>query len=30
MNLNIAKYLANDYLNTVLYGITEERLIYPD
>lgn len=30
MNLNMAKYLANDYLNTVLYGITEERLIYPD
>ena len=21
---------ANDYLNNVLYGITEDRLIYPD
>ena len=30
MNLNMAKYLANDYLNRVLYGITEERLVYPN
>lgn len=30
MNLNMAKYLANDYLNNVLYGITEERLVYPE
>ena len=30
INLNMAKYLANDYLNTVLYNITEERLVYPE
>ena len=30
MNLNMAKYLANDYLNNVLYGITEERLVYSE
>ena len=29
MNLPMAKYLANKYLNEVLYNITEERLIYP-
>lgn len=30
MNLNMAKYLAKQYLDNVLYGITKERLIYPD
>lgn len=30
MNLNMAKYLAGKYLDNVLYGITKERLIYPD
>lgn len=28
-NLGMASFLANRYLNNVLYGITEERLIYP-
>lgn len=30
MNLKMAKYLAKKYLDEVLYGITEERLVYPD
>lgn len=30
MNLNMAKYLANKYLNDVLYTITEDRLNYPN
>jgi S-ribosylhomocysteine lyase len=29
MNLNMAKYLAGHYLDTVLYGIKEDRLVYP-
>lgn len=29
MNLNMAKYLAKRYLDNVLYGIDESRLIYP-
>jgi S-ribosylhomocysteine lyase len=29
MNLPMAKYLANKYLEEVLYQITEERLVYP-
>ena len=29
MNLGMAKYLAKKYLDNVLYGIGEERLIYP-
>ncbi|MCM1101824.1 MAG: S-ribosylhomocysteine lyase [Clostridium sp.] len=29
MNLNMAKYLAGRYLDNVLYGIGEDRLIYP-
>lgn len=29
MNLNMAKYAANKYLNQVLYRLTEEHLIYP-
>jgi len=29
MNLPMANYLANRYLNEVLYTITEARLIYP-
>lgn len=29
MNLNMAKYLAGRYLDDVLYGIGEDRLIYP-
>ncbi len=29
MNLPMANYLANKYLNTVLYDITPDRLIYP-
>ena len=29
LNLPMAKYLAKKYLDEVLYGITEERLIYP-
>ena len=30
MNLPMAKYLAKKYLNEVLTGITEERLVYPE
>ncbi len=30
MNLPMANYLANKYLNDVLYGITDERLNYPE
>ena len=30
MNLNMANYLAKRYLEQVLYGITKERLIYPE
>lgn len=29
-NLPMAKYLANKYLEEVLYHITEERLVYPE
>lgn len=29
-NLDMAKYLANRYLNEVLYDIKPERLIYPE
>lgn len=29
MNLNMAKYLAKKYLDTVLYVIDDSRLIYP-
>ena len=29
MNLPMANYLADKYLKEVLYGITEERLVYP-
>lgn len=28
-NLPMANFLANRYLNSVLYGITEDRLVYP-
>ena len=28
-NLPMANFLANKYLNNVLYGISEDRLIYP-
>ena len=30
MNLPMANYLANRYLETVLYGIGPDRLIYPE
>ena len=30
MNLGMAKYLANKYLNEVLYHITPDRLVYPE
>ena len=30
MNLNMAKYLAERYLDTVLYGITPDRMHYPE
>ena len=30
MNLPMAKYLANKYLEEVLYTISEDRLIYPE
>lgn len=30
MNLGMANYLANRYLNEVLYDISEDRLVYPD
>ncbi len=29
MNLNMAKLLAKNYLDKVLYGIKEDRLVYP-
>lgn len=29
MNLNMANYLANKFLDQVLYHITEDRLVYP-
>ncbi len=29
MNLNMAKYLAKKFLDNVLYGIGEDRLVYP-
>ena len=29
MNLPMAKYLANKHLREVLYGITDDRLVYP-
>lgn len=30
MNLGMANYLADKYLNEVLYNITPDRLVYPD
>ncbi len=30
MNLGMAKYLAAKYLDEVLYGIKEDRLVYPE
>lgn len=30
MNLGMANYLANRYLNEVLYHIPEDRLVYPE
>ena len=30
MNLGMANYLANKYLNEVLYYIKEDRLVYPE
>jgi len=30
MNLNMAKYLANRFLEEILYSITEAKLIYPN
>ena len=30
MNLSMANYLAKRYLEQALYGITEERLVYPE
>lgn len=30
MNLNMAKYLANRFLNEILYKITESNLMYPN
>jgi len=30
MNLNMAKYLAKKFLDEVLYGIKEDRLVYPE
>ena len=30
MNLPMANYLAKGYLEEVLYGITEDRLVYPE
>ena len=29
-NLGMANYLANRFLNEVLYGITEDRMVYPN
>lgn len=29
MNLNMAKFLAKKFLDNVLYGIKEDRLVYP-
>ena len=30
MNLGMANYLANKYLDEVLYNISEDRLVYPE
>jgi S-ribosylhomocysteine lyase len=30
MNLGMANYLADKYLNEVLYNIGPDRLVYPD
>lgn len=30
LNLSMAKYLADKYLENVLYNISEEQLVYPD
>lgn len=30
MNLNMAKYLSKKYLDEVLYGIKEDRMVYPE
>jgi S-ribosylhomocysteine lyase len=30
MNLGMANYLAKRYLDNVLYGIGEDRLVYPE
>lgn len=30
MNLGMAKYLAKKYLDEVLYGIEDDRLVYPE
>ena len=30
MNLNMAKYLAGRYLEEVIEGINDDRLIYPE
>lgn len=30
MNLPMANYVAKKYLDNVIYGITEDRLVYPD
>lgn len=30
MNLNMANWLADQYLNHVLFNISEERLVYPE
>ena len=30
MNLGMANYLAKRYLEQVLYGIGEDRLVYPE
>ena len=30
MNLNMANWLADKYLNNVLFNISEERLVYPE
>ena len=30
MNLGMANYIAAKYLNETLYGIDEQRLVYPE
>lgn len=30
MNLNMAKFLSKKYLDEVLYGIKEDRMVYPE